>query len=102
MNVSLTPELEKLIHEKVAEGMFNSASEVVRDAMRYWVAREKLRQLRFEELRKEIAIGVEQLERGECREFDPERLKRDIRKRAEEMKKEEERSDKPEVVGSCV
>jgi len=34
MNVSLTPALEKLIHKKVKSGVYNNASEVVREALR--------------------------------------------------------------------
>ncbi|TDI42129.1 MAG: type II toxin-antitoxin system ParD family antitoxin [Acidobacteria bacterium] len=34
MNVSLTPELETMIHERVATGRYHSASEVVREALR--------------------------------------------------------------------
>jgi antitoxin ParD1/3/4 len=34
MNVSLTEELESVIEEKVKSGMYNNASEVVRDALR--------------------------------------------------------------------
>lgn len=34
MNVSLTPELEKMIREKVSSGLYNSSSEVVREALR--------------------------------------------------------------------
>ncbi len=34
MNVSLTRELETLIEKKVESGMYNNASEVVRDALR--------------------------------------------------------------------
>jgi antitoxin ParD1/3/4 len=34
MNVSLTNELESLIAEKVKSGLYNNASEVVRDALR--------------------------------------------------------------------
>lgn len=34
MNVSLTPELEKFVREKVATGLYNNASEVVREALR--------------------------------------------------------------------
>ncbi len=32
MNVSLTPELEELISRKVKSGMYNSASEVIRES----------------------------------------------------------------------
>ena len=34
MNVSLTNELETVIEEKVKSGLYNNASEVVRDALR--------------------------------------------------------------------
>ena len=34
MNVSLTPELEIVIEQKVKSGLYNNASEVVRDALR--------------------------------------------------------------------
>ena len=34
MNVSLTDELEAVIEEKVKSGLYNNASEVVRDALR--------------------------------------------------------------------
>jgi len=34
MNVSLTAELESVIEEKVKSGLYNNASEVVRDALR--------------------------------------------------------------------
>jgi antitoxin ParD1/3/4 len=34
MNVSLTPELEALVNEKVRSGLYGTASEVVREALR--------------------------------------------------------------------
>ena len=40
MNVSLTPELEKFIRRKVASGLYNNASELIREALRLLVARE--------------------------------------------------------------
>lgn len=41
MNVSLTPDLERFVREKVDSGLYNSASEVVREALRLLVARER-------------------------------------------------------------
>jgi len=38
VNVSLTPELEKRIAEKVKSGLYQTASEVVREAMRRFFA----------------------------------------------------------------
>jgi len=65
MNVSLTPELEKLVHQKVKSGRYLSASEVVREALRLLEDHDRIAQLRLEELRKQVALGLEQLDRGE-------------------------------------
>jgi len=65
MNVSLTPELEKLVQDKVKTGRYNSASEVVREALRLLEEQDQLRALRLEEVRKKIAEGLEALDRGE-------------------------------------
>jgi antitoxin ParD1/3/4 len=65
MNVSLTPELEQLIHKKVETGLYLSASEVVREALRLLEERDKFQAMRFEEVRKEIQIGIDQADRGE-------------------------------------
>ena len=59
MNVSLTPELERFIREKVGSGRYHSASEVVREALRLLEERERLRELRLEELRREIQKGID-------------------------------------------
>lgn len=65
MNVSLTPELEKLVHEKVKSGRYLSASEVVREGLRLLEKRDRLYKARLAELQKEITIGVEEADRGE-------------------------------------
>jgi len=70
MNVSLTPELEQLIHKKVETGMYLSASEVVREALRLLEERDKLQAMKFEEIRKEIQIGIDQANRGEVAPLD--------------------------------
>jgi antitoxin ParD1/3/4 len=65
MTISLTPELEQFIQKKVESGLYPSASEVVHEALRLLEERDLLRQTHPDELRKEIAIGIEQMERGE-------------------------------------
>ena len=65
MNVSLTPELEELVHEKVKSGRYLSASEVVREGLRLLEERDRLYKARLAELQKEINIGVEEADRGE-------------------------------------
>lgn len=59
MNVSLTPELEALIKEKVATGRYSTASEVVRDALRLLELRDKTNAEKLAELRAEIQKGID-------------------------------------------
>jgi len=65
MNVSLTPELENLVNEKVKSGLYNSASEVIRESLRLLQEQDELRRIRRDELRREIMLGVEQIRNGE-------------------------------------
>ena len=64
MNVSLTPELETLVNEKVKTGNYNSASEVVREALRLLKEQDELKRIRREQLRGEVMKGVEEIRQG--------------------------------------
>ena len=75
MNVSLTPELERLVNKKVESGMYSSASEVIREGLRLLEEQDELRKVRLETLRREIARGVDSLERGEGKPLDVETIK---------------------------
>lgn len=61
MHVSLTPELEKAVKSKVDSGLYNNASEVVREALRIALRSEAENQW----LQREAAIGYAQLEAGQ-------------------------------------
>ena len=76
MNVSLTPQLEDFVKDKVKSGRYSSASEVVREALRMLEERDR----RLVELRKEIAIGLEDVEAGRVAPLDMEAIKRDGRR----------------------
>jgi len=65
MNVHLTPELEQLVQTKVQSGRYNSASEVVREALRLMEQKDELRMIQLQELRKRMDKGLAQAERGE-------------------------------------
>jgi antitoxin ParD1/3/4 len=65
VNVHLTPELETLVQNKVKTGRYNSASEVVREALRLFEDRDRIRELQIQELRKKIDKGWASLEHGE-------------------------------------
>ena len=81
MNVSLTPELEELVNQKVESGLYNSASEVIREALRLLKEQDELKRVRQEELRREVLRGYEQARRGESQPLDVEAVKTEGRKR---------------------
>ena len=64
MNVSLTEELESFVQRRVASGLYSTASEVIREALRLLADQDKLREMRLDELRKQIAKGLESAEAG--------------------------------------
>ena len=64
-NVALTNELARFVDGLVADGAYNNASEVVRDALRELQRRRHADQLT--EIRARIGVGLEQLARGEGR-----------------------------------
>ena len=65
MNVSLTPELERQIEQRVASGQYTSASEVMREALRLFFRYDESRNQEIERLNRRIAEGLAQLDRGE-------------------------------------
>lgn len=76
MNVSLTPQLEQFVREKVDSGRYLSASEVVREGLRLLEERDRVYQARLADLQKEISIGVEEADRGEL--FDGEEVMQEL------------------------
>ncbi len=66
MNVSLTPELEQLVNNKVKSGFYQTASEVVREALRLLNERDRER----ERLRADVQAGFDQLARGQGKAYD--------------------------------
>jgi antitoxin ParD1/3/4 len=59
LNINLTPQLEKLVRQKVESGRYNSASEVVREALRLMEERNELHALQLERLRSDIRQGLD-------------------------------------------
>ena len=70
MNVHLTPELEKLVQGKVESGRYNSASEVVREALRLMEQKDELRAVQLQELRNRIDKGLSEAGRVEAADGD--------------------------------
>jgi antitoxin ParD1/3/4 len=59
MNINLTPQLEEMVRRKVASGLYTSASEVVREALRLMEEQDRLRTAKLERLRSDIREGLD-------------------------------------------
>lgn len=64
MHLSLTPKLEEFVKSKVAAGLYNNASEVVREALRLMREHEDVRRLKLARLKKALAKGEVDLTAG--------------------------------------
>lgn len=78
MNVNLTPQLEELVRAKVSSGLYTSASEVVREALRLLQEQDQLREAKLDELRRDVRKG---LDSGSSAAWDARALKAKARAR---------------------
>ncbi len=81
MNISLTPQLESYIKEKVDTGLYHSVSEVVREALRLLEERDELKAVKLQALRQDIAEGLAELDQGLGRPADLQAIKSEARQR---------------------
>jgi antitoxin ParD1/3/4 len=65
LNVSLTPDLSRFVESRLRSGKYQTASEVVREALRLLEGRDRAPVAGIEEMKREIEIGLAQLRRGE-------------------------------------
>ena len=65
MNVSLTPELDQLVSQKISSGLYATPFEVVREALWLLDKQDEHQQAWLNETRAKIEDGLAQLERGE-------------------------------------
>lgn len=64
MNVSLTPELDKFVANKVETGRYNSASEVVREALRLLEEHDRARGAQIAAFNLELGARLASLDSG--------------------------------------
>jgi antitoxin ParD1/3/4 len=74
-SVTLPGEMARVIHERVSSGNYGSVSEVIRDAMRAWLQRER----RLAALDAALARGVAELDAGQGQ--DAEQVRKELRER---------------------
>jgi len=65
LNVSLTPELDQFVQQRVASGRYQTASEVIREGLRLLELQERDREAAFAGLKAKLKRGSQQADRGE-------------------------------------
>jgi antitoxin ParD1/3/4 len=75
MNISLTPELDAYVAQKVQTGMYHSASEVIREGLRLLREQDQIRQARLSQLRQDVDLAVAQIENGQYTEYTADTIK---------------------------
>jgi antitoxin ParD1/3/4 len=86
VNVSLTPELEKFVTAKVHSGRYNSASEVVREALRLLEEHDASRTARLAEFNRELGRRLAASDRGET--VSPGEARTRLQRRSEHRRKQ--------------
>jgi antitoxin ParD1/3/4 len=76
MNISLTPQLEKLVQDRVKSGRYTSASEVIREALRLLETHDRAIDQGLAQLRADVDAGLRQLDEGKSAPFDDEAVER--------------------------
>ena len=86
MTISLSPELEQLITDKVESGKYASASEVIRVSLQLLDEQEKREAERMAQLKQLIRKGIEAADRGEL--IEGETVFKELRERNRQRREE--------------
>lgn len=78
VHVSLTDTLDRYVREKIASGLYNNASELVREALREKNRADESRQVQLEASRRELDPAWEAADRGEFVALDPDAINRTL------------------------
>jgi antitoxin ParD1/3/4 len=85
MQITLPAELEKLVNEKIESGSYDTPIQVLRDGLRLLNEQDQIREIRREELRREIQKGIDDIREGRSKRYDSaEELVDDIIRRGKE------------------
>ncbi|MEK6746465.1 MAG: type II toxin-antitoxin system ParD family antitoxin [Pseudomonadota bacterium] len=87
MSIQLSSQLEKAIQQKIASGLYNSANEVVSEALNAMETQEQLRMIKLQKLRQDIQDG---LDSGTATPWDADGIKQLARQRKAEKNKSSE------------
>ena len=79
LNVSLPPELEKRVREHVASGLYGSASEVIREALRLFEAYQTVQKDTLSALKIDVAQGIADVKAGRVASINMDAIKKQAR-----------------------
>jgi antitoxin ParD1/3/4 len=82
MNVALHPRLARFVEEQVQSGRFRSAEDVVNGALARLQAESELSAEEVDELRADVAAGIDEADRGELEPWDAEGVWAEVERRA--------------------
>jgi len=85
MNISLTPELDKFVADKVLSGRYTSASEVVREALRLLEEHDEARAAQLAIFNRELSARLAALDEGQ--RIDPNSVRERLTKRSTERRR---------------
>ncbi|MCW5698539.1 MAG: ribbon-helix-helix protein, CopG family [Rhodospirillales bacterium] len=74
LTVTLTSEMVHAVKVAVDSGEYASSSEIVREALRDWRRKRLVQEQEFAGLRADVLAGIEDMERGQVRDFDADRV----------------------------
>jgi len=93
VNVSLTPELEAFLQSRVKSGRYQTASEVVREALRLLERQEKERADSLRQLKAKLEEAAAEAERGEL--IDGEEAFADLRRQIDARRRPRKFAPRP-------
>ncbi len=70
MEISLNTKMQQWLNHKVDSGWYNNSSEIILEGLRLLMMQEEQRYAMIEDLRKEVLVGINQLDTGNFVEFD--------------------------------
>ncbi len=86
ITITLTAEMAQTVRGAVQAGEYASSSEIIREALRDWRHKRALQDQALQELRAKVRQGLDDIEAGRVRDFDPERI---IRKGEQQLQNPE-------------
>lgn len=85
MNISLTPELEEYVTRKVQSGRYLTASEVISASLQLLREQEEANAQKLTELRRDVALGIEQADQGKVAPLDAQQTLARVRQQRQDQ-----------------